>query len=93
MLFRSLSDILQVFVNLGDQPEFIRAMARDDRSYSKSLFERASGIASRANIKTEQELEQLRILVEKVDEAKATLEAEEELGEVPEEFLGISFSF
>lgn len=87
-----LSDILQVFMNLGDQPEFIRGMARDDRSYSKSLFERASGIAFRAMIKTEEELEQLRILIEKVDETKATLEAEEELGEVPDEFLGISFS-
>jgi len=82
-----LSDILQVFMNLDDQPEFVKAMARDDRSYSKGLFERASSIASRANIKSEKELEQLRVLIEKVEEAKVTLEAEEDLGEVPEEFL------
>ncbi len=86
-----LSDILQVFMNLDDQPEFVKAMARDDRSYSRGLFKRASNIASRANIKTEKELEQLRVLIEKVEEAKVTLEAEDDLGEVPDEFLGISF--
>ena len=34
------------------------------------------------------EIEQLRIFVTKVEEAKATMQAEEELGEIPEEFLG-----
>ncbi|KAF8631028.1 hypothetical protein AX15_002639 [Amanita polypyramis BW_CC] len=82
-----LNDILQVFINLSDQPEFIQAMARDARSYSKGLFESASDIAFRARIKTEKELEQLRILIEGVEEAKATLEAEEDVGEVPDEFL------
>ena len=86
-----LSDILQIFMNLDDQPEFVMAMARDDRSYSKGLFERASSIASRANIKSEKELEQLRVLIGKVEEAKVTLDAEDDMGEVPEEFLGMSF--
>src|SRR6266550_917628 len=86
-----LSDIIQVFMNLDDQPEFVMAVARDDRSYSKGLFERASSIAYRANIKSEKELEQLRVLIEKVEEAKVTLDAEDDLGEVPDEFLDMPF--
>ena len=86
-----LSDILQVFMNLGNQTKFVVAMARDDRSYSKGLFERAFSIASRANIKSKKELEQLRVFIEKVEEAKVTLAAEDDLGEVPDEYLGMSF--
>ncbi|KIL63235.1 hypothetical protein M378DRAFT_79950 [Amanita muscaria Koide BX008] len=82
-----LADLLQVFANLGEQPEFIQGMARDGRSYSKDLFDRASEIALRARIKSEKEIEQLQILVAKVEEAKVVLEAEEDLGEVPDEFL------
>ncbi|KAF9241107.1 ubiquitin elongating factor core-domain-containing protein [Melanogaster broomeanus] len=36
---------------------------------------------------TETELEQLRLFVAKVEEAKAAIEAEEDLGEIPDEFL------
>ncbi|KAH8114701.1 ubiquitin elongating factor core-domain-containing protein [Phellopilus nigrolimitatus] len=82
-----LSDILQIFLNLADQGEFVRAVANDGRSYRKELFERAAGIARNRALKTKDEIEQLRIFVVKVEEMKATLEAEEDLGEVPDEFL------
>ena len=39
-------------------------------------------------MKTEDEIEQLRLFVVKVEETRATMEAEEDLGEVPDEFLG-----
>jgi ubiquitin conjugation factor E4 B len=83
-----LSDILEVFLNLSDQPDFVQAIAGEGRSYRKELFERAAGIARRKALKTETEIEQLRLFVIKVEEAKATLEAEDDLGEIPEEFLG-----
>jgi ubiquitin conjugation factor E4 B len=83
-----LSDILQVFLNLSKENEFLIAVAGDGRSYRKSLFDRAADIAQRKALKTEAEIEQLRQFVVKVEETKATLEAEEDLGEVPEEFLG-----
>jgi ubiquitin conjugation factor E4 B len=83
-----LSDILQVFLNLSDQPDFVQAVAGEGRSYRKELFERAAGIAIRKALKTETEIEQLRLFVIKVEEAKANLEAEEDLGEIPDEFLG-----
>jgi len=83
-----LSDILQVFLNLSDQPDFVQAIAGEGRSYRKELFERAAGIAMRKALKSETEIEQLRLFVVKVEEAKANLEAEDDLGEVPDEFLG-----
>ena len=83
-----LSDILDVFMNLSDQGEFARAVAGDGRSYRKELFERAAAIARKRGLKSEDEIEKLRLFVVKVEETKATLEAEEDVGEVPDEFLG-----
>lgn len=85
-----LSDIIQVYLNLSDQGEFVRAVAGEGRSYRKELFERAAGIARKRALKTEDEIEQLRLFVVKVEEMRATIEAEEDLGEIPDEFLGKS---
>ena len=87
-----LSDILQVYLNLSDQDEFARAVANDGRSYKKELFERAIERARKYTLKTEPELEQMGLFIAKVEEAKATIEAEEDLGEIPDEFLGMSHS-
>ncbi|KAF7365174.1 U-box domain-containing protein [Mycena venus] len=82
-----LSDVLQVFLNLSDQEEFVRAVAGDGRSYNAELFERAAHTAIKRSLKTEGEVEQLRAFVAKVEECRLNLEAEEDLGEVPDEFL------
>ncbi|KAI9573523.1 ubiquitin elongating factor core-domain-containing protein [Boletus coccyginus] len=82
-----LSDILQVYLNLSDRDEFARAVANDGRSYKKELFERAIERSRKIALKSESELEQIRLFVVKVEEAKATIEAEEDLGEIPDEFL------
>ena len=84
-----LGDILQVFINLSDQEEFVQAVANDGRSYSKELFANAEKIAVGRTIKTEADMEHLRRFVTKVEEVKASMEAEEELGDVPDEFLGM----
>ncbi|KZT25406.1 hypothetical protein NEOLEDRAFT_1133784 [Neolentinus lepideus HHB14362 ss-1] len=84
---RLLSDILQVYLNLSDQGEFARAVAEDGRSYKKELFEKAMYIARHRNLKTPDEVELLRLFVVKVEETKATIEAEEDLGDIPDEFL------
>jgi ubiquitin conjugation factor E4 B len=87
-----LSDVLQIFLNLSDQEEFIKAVAADGRSYSKGLFDRAAGIAIRAALKTEAEINALRLFVDKVEECKAVMDAEDDdLGDAPDEFLGMSF--
>ncbi|OAX32548.1 U-box-domain-containing protein [Rhizopogon vinicolor AM-OR11-026] len=82
-----LSDILQVYINLSDQEEFVRAVANDGRSYRKEVFIRAMETARRVPLKTEAEIEVLWLFVEKVEEMKLTIEAEEDLGEIPDEFL------
>lgn len=83
-----LSDILQVYINLSDQEEFVRAVANDGRSYRKELFMAAMERARWVPLKTETEIEVLRLFVDNVEEMKATIEAEEDLGEIPDEFLG-----
>ena len=83
-----LVDILQIYLNLSDQEDFVRAVASDERSYKKELFERAAGIVRKHSLKSPDEIEKLRLFIEKVEEKRATLQAEEDLGEVPEEYLG-----
>ncbi|KAF8442825.1 ubiquitin elongating factor core-domain-containing protein [Boletus edulis BED1] len=82
-----LSDILQVYLNLSDQDAFARAVANDGRSYKKELFERAIERSRRITLKPESDLEQMRLFVVKVEEAKALIEVEDDLGEIPDEFL------
>jgi ubiquitin conjugation factor E4 B len=82
-----LSDVVQVYLNLDDQDAFIRAVAGDGRSYKKELFEHAAKICSKNNLKSPAEVEELMLFVGKVEEAKVVLEAEEDLGEIPDEFL------
>jgi ubiquitin conjugation factor E4 B len=88
-----LSDVVQVYLNLGDQNEFVRAVAGDGRSYRKELFDSAANKCSKNSLKSPTEVEQLRLFVAKVEEARITLEVEEDLGEIPDEFLGASVSF
>ena len=83
-----LSDILQVFLNLSDQPDFVLAVAGEGRSYRKELFQRAAGIARRKLLLTETDIEKLRLFIIKVEHAKANSKAEDDLGEIPDEFLG-----
>ncbi|KAF7298968.1 U-box domain-containing protein [Mycena indigotica] len=81
-----LSDIIQVFLNLSDREEFVDAVASDGRSYSAELFEQAATIAVRRSLKTEGEIAQLRAFIARVEERKATMEAEEDFDDIPEEF-------
>lgn len=84
-----LSDLLQIFLNLSDQPEFVNGVARDGRSYTKELFDKAAFLAGRRKLKTEAEIAQLQLFVAKVEEAKANMiEEDEDLGDIPDEFTG-----
>jgi ubiquitin conjugation factor E4 B len=86
-----LGDVIQVYLNLSDQPQFIQAVAGDGRSYSKELFKSAVEIGRWRTIKSETEIVQLQAFADKVEEAKSALTAEEDLGELPDEFLGMDF--
>lgn len=83
-----LSAVVQVYLNLADQGEFVHAVANDGRSYRKELFEKTANICKRASLKSPTEIEQLLLFVYQVEEAKASIQAEEDLGEIPDEFQG-----
>ncbi|KAF3936421.1 hypothetical protein ABW19_dt0203624 [Dactylella cylindrospora] len=83
-----LSEMISIYANLGTRVDFVRAIAADGRSYNPELFTRAYGILSKFGLKSPEELLDLKILAEAVMEAKkAEEQGEEELGEIPDEFL------
>jgi ubiquitin conjugation factor E4 B len=83
-----LCDIVQVFLNLSGEDAFAMAVAEDGRSYKKELFERTADILDRKSFKSRDEIEKLMAFVQKVEDLKAVLEEEEDMGEVPDEYLG-----
>lgn len=83
-----MSDIISIYLHL-DCPTFIAALARDDRSYSAGLFKKASRVLEGRNLKSPDEIVKLQELVRKVEDVRQQGAAdEEELGEIPDEFLG-----
>ncbi|KAI8823342.1 ubiquitin elongating factor core-domain-containing protein [Fimicolochytrium jonesii] len=83
-----LKELVEIYLNLAHRPEFVTAVARDERSYKRDHFIRAGGILLRNGIKNEGELQPLHEFIEQVErEIVASHEEEEELGEIPDEFL------
>ncbi|KAI9801299.1 MAG: hypothetical protein M1833_002869 [Piccolia ochrophora] len=83
-----LSEIVDVFINLMDKPTFIEAVARDGRSYKPENFEKATGILKKYSPKAPEELAKWTKVGERVKKAKELdAQAEEDLGEIPDEFL------
>ncbi|KAL0063788.1 Ubiquitin conjugation factor E4 B [Marasmius tenuissimus] len=68
---------------------FVRAITGDGRSHGKEIFKSAERIMFRKGPQTDREAKDL---LHTVEEAKATLEAEEDQSEIPDEFLGAYFS-
>ena len=87
-----LGEIIDVYLNLRNKENFVFAVARDGRSYKPANFEKATGLMKTKGMKSPQQLSQWRSLVEKFKKAKEVDDqAEEDLGEIPDEFLGKSF--
>ncbi|ORY77296.1 ubiquitin elongating factor core-domain-containing protein [Protomyces lactucae-debilis] len=83
-----LNGIIGIFLNMTGQPIFITAVAKDGRSYKRDNFERARGILSKFALRSSTDLDTLAGFVVQVEACKAELEQnEEDLGEVPDEFL------
>jgi ubiquitin conjugation factor E4 B len=83
-----LGEFVDIYLNLGGQPRFIEAVAKDGRSYKPSNFDNASRILARFSIKSKEELAAWSVLQEKFKKAKELDDqAEEDLGEIPDEFL------
>jgi len=84
-----LSEIVDVYLNLKDKTSFIEAVARDGRSYKPGNFESATRILKRFQLKAPEVMEDWIKLCESFKRAKeADEQDEEDLGEIPDEFLG-----
>ncbi|KAF9128678.1 hypothetical protein BGW39_004850 [Mortierella sp. 14UC] len=82
-----LSDIISIYLHL-DTPTFIAALARDERSYSAEIFYAASRILEGRNLKSPDEIAKLARLVRKIEDVRLKeAQDEEELGDIPDEFL------
>lgn len=83
-----LADFIDIYLNLGIQPRFVEAVGRDGRSYKPANFVAATRIMERFSLKSKDQLRRWTDLIEKFKVAKeADEQAEEDLGEVPDEFL------
>ena len=85
-----LAELIDVYLNLKEKENFILAVARDGRSYKPTNFEQAAKIMDRFGLKSPEELTAWKVLGEKFKKAKELDDqAEEDLGEIPDEFLGM----
>ncbi len=82
-----LAEITQIYINLGEEKEFIRAVASDGRSYSKEVFEKLARVLKHRAVMVDAEIKQVLSFLSQVEEAKATIEMEDER-DIPDEFLG-----
>ena len=83
-----LSEIVDVYLNLADKGNFVVAVARDGRSYKPANLVKATQILQRWGLKGAAELAAFTRLVAKFAKAKELDDqAEEEYGDIPDEFL------
>ena len=83
-----LSEIIDIYLHLNC-PAFVEAVARDGRSYKKEYFSKAASILLKQHLTHADDVHALETFVNKVEEAiQCGVEEEEELGDVPDEFLG-----
>lgn len=82
-----VNDFVEIYLNLGNSESFIEAVARDLRSYKPANFEKATGILRRHALRSNEEFTAWANLLEKFRIAKELDDqAEEDMGEIPEEF-------
>lgn len=80
--------MVDVYLNLSKQEEFIKAVANDGRSFRPELFDRAVDLLSKRLLKSPAEIDQLKKFAADALRLKNETEAdEEELGEIPDEFM------
>lgn len=85
---RLLTEIVGIYLHLSSRREFVESVAKDGRSYNKEIFAKAAQILGRTNLCSAEDIEKLMLFVESVEQCiKNAHQQEEDLGDVPEEFL------
>jgi ubiquitin conjugation factor E4 B len=83
---RLLSQLVDIYLNL-DCDDFAAALAGDERSFRKELFEDAAGRMERANIKFESQLAQFRALAARAQNIVVqNLRQDTDYSDAPDEF-------
>ncbi|KAF2840616.1 putative ubiquitin fusion degradation protein UfdB [Patellaria atrata CBS 101060] len=83
-----LTEIIDVYINLREKPNFHLAVARDGRSYKASNFEKATSILKKHALKSPEEIDQWQRLAAVIQAAKEAEDQEEEdVEDAPDEFL------
>ena len=86
-----LSMIVDIYLNLRKEGGFILACARDGRSYRREVFMKTIAILKKYSFKGSSEIEKFEKFVNAVETAKQQdEESEEDLGDIPEQYLGMS---
>lgn len=82
-----LPELVDIYLNLGSNAEFVEAVAADGRSYKPENFDATARILSSRALKGPSELADWDELKAKIASAKSILDqAEQDLGEIPTEF-------
>ncbi|XP_066297718.1 ubiquitin conjugation factor E4 B-like [Branchiostoma lanceolatum] len=83
---RLLGQLIDIYLHL-DCEKFADAIANDERSYRKGVFEDACGVMMRAMIKTQSEIEHFANLAERVEKILVLkLKCEADFSDAPDEF-------
>jgi len=83
-----LAKIVKVYLNFSVDINFPSAVARDGRSYSYDVFHKTKDILQREKLVAADEISNFANFVTKTQEcAKNVAEVEDQLGEIPDEFL------
>lgn len=83
-----LGEFIDIFLNLGVSDNFVLAVARDGRSYKPVNFDTASKVLNKFGLRSAEEMEAWEKLKQKFKNAKELDDQnEEDLGEIPDEFL------
>ncbi|CAG8442490.1 7451_t:CDS:10 [Scutellospora calospora] len=83
-----LSQLVNIYLNLCKHRVFVQAVARDRRSYDKAFFSKAASVLSKYGLHSPKNISELEKFVNEVEETIVLeAEGEEELGDIPEEFL------
>lgn len=84
-----LSEITDVYLNLKGFTPFVEAISRDGRSYRPELFTKLRGVLEKNALKGTPDIIALAKFAVIVEETKRREdEGEEELGEIPDDYLG-----
>ena len=87
-----LSTIVDIYLNLRKEHDFILACARDGRSYRREVFMKTTAILKKYSFKGSNEIEAFEKFVDDVEVAKKQdEESEEDLGDIPDQYLGITY--